>query len=304
MRSALLLSLALLACESPETEARPSASASAGRVPPPTRAAAQVVAPARPSANPNPLGLPPRKLDLPSGTLVFAVPEAMLRGAKEGSSFVLQATTVASKDGSDNLIVDGRDGPPYAIHPAYVVPVQSSGRPRLNQPVLAEFAGVLKHGVVRKYVKDKVVVRFTDTVDRGERQLDPSRLVPMVDGFRPGNFAVVRPALASAEAADFEHVLLVSPLGGEAKDASEWLALGALGVAKRVPTSQLSAVPVSYEPKENAKVWVEHLGRMREAVVKDVDRPGLMTVRFARAGRPVQVGWGQVMPPVLPPRAP
>ena len=43
---------------------------------------------------------------------------------------------------------------------------------------------------------------------------------------------------------------------------------------------------------------VAHLGRMRPGVVKEVDPPGLATVRFERIGRPVQVGWGSLMAPL------
>jgi len=228
----------------------------------------------------------------------------MLRGAKTGSSFQLRATTVTGKDG-DNLLVDGRDGPNYAIHPSYLLPLQSIPRPRLNAPVAAEWAGVLRHGVVRKYVKDKIVVRFTDTNDKGERTLDSAQIMPVTDGFHAGNFAVRRDTSAkpTEPGSDYEHLLLVSALGAtDQKDANEWLALGYGGAAVRVLTSELLPVPVSYEPKEGARVWVEHLGRMREALVRDVDRPGLMTVRFERAGRPLQVGWGQVMPPASPDR--
>ncbi|MBL8744298.1 MAG: hypothetical protein JNK04_24495 [Myxococcales bacterium] len=286
------------ACSSSETgDGAPTTSSSAQRQPP--RAVAQVPLPARPAADPNPLGLPARKLELAVGARVFAVPEAMLRGAKEGSSFQLRATTVTGKDG-DNLVLDGREGPDYSIHPAYVVPIQSVPRPRLNAPVAAEFAGVLRHGVVRKYVKDKIVVRFTDTNDKGERTLESAQLMPLSDGFRAANYAVRKsPGIKASEpGADYEHLLLVSPIGGaEQKDATEWLALGYGGAVRRVQTSELLAVPVSYEPKEGARVWVEHLGRMREGAVRDVDKPGLMTVRFERAGRPVQVGWGLVMPP-------
>lgn len=291
------LLLLTVACSSSETgDGAPTMSSSAR---PPPRAVAPVPLPARAAADPNPLGLPARKLELAVGARVFAVPEAMLRGAKEGSSFQLRATTVTGKDG-DNLVLDGRDGPDYTIHPAYVVPLASIPRPRLNAPVAAEFAGVLRHGVVKKYVKDKIVVRFTDTNDKGERTLESAALMPLSDGFRPANYAVRKnPSIKPSEpGADYEHLLLVSPIGGaDQKDATEWLALGYGGAVQRVQTSELLAVPVSYEPKEGARVWVEHLGRMREGAVRDVDKPGVMTVRFERAGRPVQVGWGQVMPP-------
>lgn len=255
----------------------------------------------RPAANPNPLALPARKLELAVGARVFAVPEAMLRAAKLGSSFQLRATTIKAVDG-ENFVVDGRDGPDYAVHAAYIVPVVSVARPNLRAPVVAEFAGVLRHAVVKKYVKDKIVVRFTDTLDRGERALEPAQLMPQKDGFRAGNYALLRDQPGARAPAEFRHVLLVSPIGGEGLDASEWLAIGYGGASMVAKTADLVAVPVSYEPKDGATVWIEQLGRMREGVVKEQDKPGVLTVKLERAGGAVTTGWGSVMAPVGPPR--
>ena len=288
---ALLCCALALGCSSADEEASPHGSSSSvqGKNPTPLPVAPPPVL--APAAEPNPLGLPARKLELETGTRVFAVPEPMLRGARLGSAFSLRASTIAGRDG-DNLVIDGRDGPDYSIHPGYVVPLVPAKRPRLNQPVIAEWAGGLRHGVVRRYVKDKIVVRFTDAQDRSDRSLGPLQMMPQVDGFRPGNYAARRVG------SELQHVLLVSPLGNQ-KDATEWLALGYAGAARVVKTEELLGVPVSYEPKPGSIALVEHLGRMREGVVKEVDKPGLMTVRFERAGRPVETGWGLVMPPVV-----
>lgn len=290
----LALAWALGACSSEPTElAQGSGSSEASKnstarplVPPPV---------ARPSADPNPLALPPLKLDLAPGTRVFAVPEAMLRGAKAGTTMHLRAANVTGKEG-DNLVIDGRDGPDYAIHPSYVIPITPAPRQRLrpNQPVVAEWAQTLRHGVVRRYVKDRVLVRFTDTQDKGERQLDPNHVMPQTDGFRPGNYAAYRTST------EIEHVLLVSPVGGEPKEAPEWLVFGYGGAARVVKTTDLIGVPISYEPKPGSPIVAEHLGKMREGVVKDIDRPGVITVLFERAGRPVASGWGLVMPSTRP----
>ncbi|NUP05251.1 MAG: hypothetical protein HOW73_04230 [Polyangiaceae bacterium] len=284
----------LVACSS-ETADIASASASERAQKGPT---ARPLAPppvARPAAEPNPLGLPARSLDLAAGARVFAVPEPMLRGAKEGSSMHLRIATVVGKEG-ENIVLDGRDGPDYSIHPAYVVPlVPGKQRPRIKQPVVAEWAQALRHGVVRRHVKDKIVVRFTDTQDKSDRMLDLAQLMPQSDGFRPGNYAARRVG------GDLEHVLLVSPIGGEPKDATQWFTIGYLGAAHVVKTEELVGVPISFEPKAGSAVLVEHLGKMRDAVVKEVDPPGLLTVRFERAGRSVQTGWGLVMPPLAPP---
>jgi hypothetical protein len=250
------------------------------------------VAARRSTADPNPLGLATPALEVASGATVFTVPERMLAGAKLGSALALRAATVQGRDG-ENVVIDGRDGPPYKVHPAYVLPLVAGKRPKLEAPVIAEWAGALRHGVVRKYVKDKVVVRFTDTDDPGDRTLALDHLMVQTDGFRAGNYAVHRAG------ADYDHVLLVSALGAD-DGARSWLCIGYAGESSVVPESELVAVPVSYTPKEGAKVWAEHLGRMREGVVKSVDRPGLLTIRFDRAGRTVVKGWGLVMPPVRP----
>ncbi|MBK6517013.1 MAG: hypothetical protein IPG04_23565 [Polyangiaceae bacterium] len=231
-------------------------------------------------------------MEVANGSRVFTVPEPMLRGAKLGSSMQLRAATVVGREG-ENVVIDGRDGPDYAVHPSYVIPLTpSKQRPRMKQPVVAEWAQGLRHGVVRRYAKDKVVVRFTDTQDKSDRSLEPGQLMPQTDGFHPGNYAALR------SGPDLEHVLLVSPVGGDAKDAPEWFVLGYLGTARLAKTDQLVGVPISFEPKVNAPVLAEHLGKMRPAVVKELDAPGVLSVRFDRAGRAVTTGWGLVMPPV------
>lgn len=245
--------------------------------------------PPRSVADPNPLKLASRKLDVAEGARVFAVPEMMLRDARAGSTMQLVASTVGGREG-DNLVLDGKDGPDYAIHPAYVVPLVPLARIRPNQPVIAEWAGMLRHGVAKRYAKDKVVVRFTDTTDRGERSIDRDRIMAQGEGLLPGNYAAQRVE------GELEHVLLISPIAAEPKSASEWLILGYGGAARVVKTSELVVVPISFEPKVGANVLAAHLGKMRQGVVKAIDRPGVMTVRFERAGRPIETGWGLVMP--------
>ncbi len=283
------------------------AAACGGEDPPPTEGSPAlppgVVAPVAPSgaaappvpaaprpvvANPNPLKLPPRELDLAAGARVFAVPEAMLNGAKLGSTLVLAAAKVVSRDG-DALLLETREGAPYKLHPAYVIPIDAAAkRPGVGDPVLAEWAGVLRHGVLRAWKKDRPVVRFFDASDNGDRVLDGSLLQRAQDGFRPGNYAAARIG------DELHHVLLVSPVEGESK---RWLVLGLAGAAMLVEEIALSAIPVRWEPKENAPVLAESLGRMRPGVVKSLDRPGLATVKFERAGRPSVLGWGFLMPP-------
>jgi hypothetical protein len=277
-----------LGCGGGEEAAAPSASASARE---PSLKLPPVVA-KRAEADPNPLALSTRKVEIAAGARVFTVPEEMLRGAKMGSAFAFRAVTVKGRDGED-LVVDGRDGPEYRVSPAYVIPLAGVTRPKLESPVIAEWAGVLRHGVVRKYVKDKIMVRFLDTVDSGDRPLAPEQLALQKDGFHPGNYAVVRSAAAEPGSLPYQHVMLVSPVS----ETGDWLAIGYGGSARVVAEKDMLAVPLTYTPKDGSVVWAEHLGRMREGTVTQVDRPGLITVRFARVGRPVTIGWGSLMPP-------
>ncbi len=253
-------------------------------------------APKPAAANPNPLELPPRELDLAPGARVFAVPEPMLRGAKLGSTFVLHAARVVGRDG-ELLVVQTREGEPYKLHSSYVVPVPSAARrPGVGQPVIAEWAGVLKHGVFRANKKERSVVRFFDASDTSDRLLDDAILFRAQDGFRPGNYASARVA------GEARHVLLVSPIEGESK---RWLVLAHAGAAAVVEETDLTAIPVKWEPKEGAPVFAESLGRLRAGVVQGIDAPGLYTIKLERAGRPVTVGWGSIMPPLRGgPRAP
>ncbi len=247
-----------------------------------------------PDYDPNPLALPSRTIEVVPGQKVFTVPAPMLRGAKVGSSLAMRVAAVVGKDG-DNILIEGRDGPAYKVHAAYVIPIPDGFKPRPNQPVLAEWAGALRHGIYRKMVKDSFVIRFTDTEDKSDRYLKNAAIIAQTDGFRVGNYA------AFHEGADYKQVLLVSPLAGEPK---RWLALGFGGAATVVDESALLAVPVSYEPKEGAAVWAVWLGVFRPGIVKTTDSPGLFTIRFERAGPPVLVGWGALMPPVTGVRGP
>lgn len=275
----------------PETPAESASAAQAGTaaplkvIPQSTRA---------PEYNPNPFGLPSKPLDVAPGQKVFAVPEPMLRDSKLGSTLALKVASVVGKDG-DNVLIEGRDGPSYKLHTAYIIPVPDGFKPKPNQPVIAEWGGALRHGVFRKMAKDALVIRFTDTEDKSERTLKNAAIIGQTDGFRPGNYAAVR------EGPDYKQVLLLSELNQEPK---KWLALGFGGAAMVVDESALVAVPVRYEPKVDAPVWAVWLGTFRPGTVKTLDAPGLLTVKFERAGPPVDAGWGAVMPPVTRDAAP
>lgn len=247
--------------------------------------------------DPNPLQFPSRPVTLEVGQRIFTVPGRMLRGMKLGSAAQLRLSTVMGVDG-ENILVDGRDEASYKVHPSFVIPVPEVKRPKPGSPTIADWAGQLRHGVFVKVVKEQVVIRFTDTPDKTERTMKNPALIPQTDGFRAGNYAAVASNDLSGtgpRGAEWKHVLLVSEVSSEPK---RWLAFGFGGAVMVLDESALIAIPVRYEPKEGAQVFAEWLGGLRPAVVRGVDAPGVFTVRYDRAGKPVTLGWGFLLPPV------
>ncbi|KYG05133.1 hypothetical protein BE21_42745 [Sorangium cellulosum] len=271
----------------------------------PRPAVAETQAPTGAAHASNPLGLPASPIKLDPGRRVFTVSERMLAGAKLGSTLVLYAATVVGFEG-DDLIVEGRGGPSYKVHPGYVVPVPDAPRLRPHEPVLTEWNGVMKHGVVTRFVKDKIEVRYTDMDPRTPlAQLKGVRFVVQTEGLAPGNFA------AWKDGETWRHVLLVSRLGGPPAESgavltslpsssARWFALGYGGAALLADESALRPIPVKPRLKLGASVWAEWVGALRPAVVQSAEETGLYTVKFERAGRPVTLGWGLLTPPLQP----
>jgi hypothetical protein len=250
-----------------------------------------LVGPMTPLSPPNPLGLPPRRIKLDPGRRVFTVTSEMLARAKLGTTLVFYAATVVGFEGED-LIIEGKGGPSYKVHPGYVIPVPDNPKVRVGQAVLTEYAGAMRHAAVVKIAKGRVHVRYTDMEPRtpeGQLKEKEARFVPQVDGLAPGNFAAAR------EGEEWRHVLLISPaVEGEKK---RWFALGYGSAARLVDEASLQPIPVQFSPKPGAVVWAEWVGSMRKATVQSVDDPGFFTVKFERAGRPATVGWGLIMAP-------
>ena len=293
-RVALALCLALASCGGPpEDKSVATASPSeAPLAPPPPPVAAPPAPLLAPSAHvePNPLQLPSAHITLEPHKRLFAPSDQMLASAKLGSTLVMYATVALGLDG-DDVIVEGRGGPSYKVHAAYVIPVPDEPRVRPGDAVVTEHAGVLHHAVVTKLQKDKVLVRYTDLDARApETALKNARFIRQVDGFVAGSYA------AFQDGDVVRHVLLISSFreGGEKR----WLALGFGGAALKVDETALRTIPVKYAPKVGATVWAENVGTMRRAVVTAaaVEEQGRFTVKFERAGRPAVVGWGLVMP--------
>lgn len=314
MRATALIPLALAALcacgnrgAAPEGRASASAARPIGSAPPPAGPAAPA-APARAGAvEPNPLRLPPVRVNVGRCGRVFTFPEQMLAAAKPGSTLVLQAAFVAGMDG-DDLVIESRGGPSYKIHAGYVIAVPDETRLKPGDPVLTEHNGLMKHAVVTKFVRDRIGVRFTDLEGRTQEVLLPNlsckqattgptasapskavRFVKQADGLAPGNYAALR------QGDEWQHVLLVSGFGeGEAR---RWFALGFGGAAMVVNEADLTPIPVKFATKVGKLVWAQEGGKMRRATVQAADEQGLVTVKFERAGRPSTVGWGQVMAP-------
>lgn len=265
--------------QDPPASATPSSSAA------PSSSSAPPAAPAL--VDPNPFKLPPRPLALDAGKRVFTVSDQMLAGAKLGSTLVMYAATVAGLDG-ELLVIEGRNGPPYKVHPSLAIVVPDDPRIQPGDPVVAEHNGVMRHGVVKKHVKDRILVRYVDGESRsGESALKTTRFLKQTDGLKPGNYA----ALGDGEA--LRHVLLVSPFDDGQK---KWFVLGAGGAAMIALESALEPIPVKFAPRTGTPVLAEHNGVLRRATVTSTPETGIFSVKYERAGRPATLGWGFLLP--------
>ncbi len=293
-RVALTAALALIcgcpAESTPSSAASPTADSTAtGSAVVP---AVGLVLPPRRNFNPNPLNLPARALTLKKDQLVFAVPKRILAQAKLGSTLILRAATVLTMDGAEVIVRVG-DGPSYNIHPGYLI-VPKAGRMRRNARVIVNYRGKLRHGIVRNDLRKRVSIRYTDLgVKRPNRTIAVRNVGLLPAGLQPGSFAVYR-----AEH-EHKHVLLVSS-AKHPDEVRRWLVLGHNGQARIMEEEQLRAMPARYAPKVGTELLVTWRGSMVPATLRRVDKPGLFTVRRARAGAPFIVGPGQIMPRARP----
>jgi len=306
-RSALLLAVPLLlaACGN---HAAPAGAAALSSAHPAEEVPASPAQPGSPPLAPasNPFGLPPGKINLEAGKRVFTFTDQMMAAAKPGATMVLSAATVAGIEGDDLIIEAHGGGPSYKVNPGYVISVPDVPKLRPGDPVLTEHAGVMKHAVVLRFVKDRVAVRYTDMDAHTPEALllagngaptpaGPSkaaRFVRQVEGLAPGNYAALR------QGSEWLHVLLISGSGGDDGESRRWLALGFGGAAMVVAEADLKPTPIRYKGKIGSVVWAEWSGKLRRATVQGMDEPGLFTVKYERAGRPAVVGWGLVMAPI------
>lgn len=238
---------------------------------------------------PNPLGLPSRHVTLDAGRRVFTFSESMLSRARLGSTLVLYGATVAGLDG-DDLVIEGQaGGASYKVGGAYVIVVPDGMKPKANDVVLTEWNGVMKHALVKRYVKDRVAVKFTDVDGRApETFLKGVRWIVQSEGLMPGNYAAYK------QDGEFRHVLLVSRTE---EPEPRWFCLGFGGSAMVVNASDLVPIPIKWKGKPGSTVLAEWAGTMRKAVLQTENEPGIFTVKFERAGKAETVGYGMIMNP-------
>lgn len=245
-----------------------------------------------PEATPvtNPLELPePAGQPVPEeGQRVFAVPRGMLENARLGTAMKLAAATVFSREG-ENYVVQIGSGAPYQVHPAYMV-IPRAGRFTRGSYVIASHGDELRHAVVKNVIGDRVTVRFTDIGTKSpDQRLDPKRIGMLPSGLAPGAYAA---HLAEHE---YRHVLLVSSSTIAGKE--RWLVLRHGGESELVPADKLRALPVSrFKPRVGETLLAAWRGTLVRTQVTGIDAPGILTVTRARAGLPLVVGPGMVMP--------
>lgn len=240
--------------------------------------------------DPNPLGLPAvAPVPMKRGQRIFAAPPRMVQRAKLGSSFLLAMATFLAMEGNDYVIRVGF-GAPYQVHPGYVV-VPRPGRFRRGAIVIAGYRDQIHHGVVTGLRRDRVMVQYTDLGFRlGDQRLAPDRIGVLTDGLEPGAYAAYR---ADQE---YRHVQLVS--GGRHADGKKlWFAIENEGQIRLIDEAQLVALPrPRFKPKKGSTVLAAWRGAMVRATVRDLERPGLYTVKRPRSGAPLLVGPDMMMP--------
>jgi hypothetical protein len=211
----------------------------------------------------------------------------MLSHARIGSTLVLYGATVAGLDG-DDLVIEGQaGGPSYKVGAAYVIPVPDGVKPKANSVVITEWNGVMKHALVKRFVKDRIAVKFTDVDGRApEALLKGVRWIVQVEGLVAGNYAAYK------QDGELRHVLLVSRTE---EPEPRWFCLGFGGSAMVVNASDLVPIPIKWKGKPGSTVLAEWAGTMRKATLQGETEPGIFTVKFERAGKPETVGYGMIM---------
>ncbi len=284
-RGWLAAALALcLGCADDQTDGETvEAAASASGSARPAVSDGLVLPPPRPFDS-DPLDLGPLPADVVEGQRVFAVPAEMLETAEVGKALALEAATVLGRDGDDVVVRVGH-GKSYPVNPHYLV-VPRPGRFRRGAELIASYRGRMRHAVAKLLSRDKWVVQFTDLgFSLADQKLDPEVIGVLGEGLVPGAFAVRRAA------GEYRHVTLISAAG------ERWLVIGEDGISALVPADELTRLPrPRFAPKVGQEVLAAWRGSMVRAEVRALERPGLYTVKRPRAGAPLWVGPGQIMP--------
>ena len=246
-----------------------------------------VLPPHRALAN-NPLGLPyPETEAMAQGDHVYAVVRESLLDAALGKTLVLRLSRIVGQEG-EQLLVRQPSGVPYAIHPAYVVPLRR-GRFRRRGSVLAPRGGRMTHAAVRTFRRKKIVVQYIDVGLRlGQRAIARNQLGILTGALEAGGFAIFEDGPLR------RHVTLVSK-GTHRDGKARWLVLSYGSVATLVDHERLRRLPRTRRLKAGDEVLVAWRGLMTPGVVGKVEPSGLMAVKRPRFGGLTTAGPGMVV---------
>ncbi len=236
----------------------------------------------------NPLGLPyPETESMAQGDRVYAVVRQSLLDAALGKTLVLRLSRVVGREG-EQVLVRQPSGVPYAIHPAYVVPLRR-GRFRRRGSVLAPRGGRMTHAVVRTFRRKKIVVQYTDVGLRlGQQAIARNQLGTLTGALQAGGFAIHEDGPLR------RHVTLVSK--GTHRDGKvRWLVLSYGSVATLVEHERLRRLPRTRRLKAGDDVLVAWRGLMTPGVIRKVEPSGLMSVKRPRFGGLTIAGPGMVL---------
>jgi hypothetical protein len=290
---ALVVAAALVACGDDaheETEdGLPGAAASASASEPVTPLGGLVLPPPRPFDD-NPLDLPAQALVVEEGARLFVVPRRMLEAAELGSTLGFVAGRAEGREG-DSIIVRVERDVPYPVHPAYVIAPQK-GRIQRGALLIVAYGGTMHHAVAKNLSAGRVVVRITDA----GRKLSDKKLEPEDVGVLPTGALAAGAQAVYQKGEEHRHVLLVSR--GQHPDGKiRWLVLGRANQTELVEESELEALPPPrFNPRPGNMVRVAFRGLLVPAEVRALDAPGLYIVKRDRAGAPLTVGPGMLMP--------
>lgn len=287
----------------PEAEAKAPPPPSSPAAAPAEAAPAEPPRPAppdRPTADQlvaNAWGLAPKAAKVEAGQRVFLLTQGRIRTyLDEKARYQLYAYDVAAVEGTLVRLKELGGGeflaPGLFVLPAG--PVKDAPPLKVGEPVLAEWAGELKHAVVEKVDGTSVDVRYTDLPDSWEEaklkgKLQVRQVTRQIDGINAGAYAAAR----LKDSQDWHQVLLVSEV-----DGGRWVVQLFSKLASVVEKANVRPVPVKPSFKPGDKVLAVWVGKFVPGTVKEVkgDRFVVDLDNNVSLGKPVTVGPGWIMP--------